>query len=301
MKNNNDKKVLPAFCYPNAEIFKAKILLNNKKKPGIYRWINNINNKSYVGSAKSLSDRLNIYYSTTLDRRLEKGSSAIYSAILKYSYSNFSLEIIEYCEEDLLIYREQYYIDLLKPEYNICKIAGSTLGKVHSEITKEKIRNSTKGKKHYFFGKHHTCETRKKIGEAHKLTVRSYIRPKMRIETKLRLSLVTIGLNVKVFDKENNLIKEFPSINSAAKYFGVNSTTIKTAIKKGRPYRNLIFKSQIKDKRIWVYDLNHRLVNILINVSKASEEFNIPSTTLSRYIKSRKLWKNKYFFYNTCL
>ena len=106
------------------------------------------------------------------------------------------------------------------------------------------------GKKHYFSGKHHTYETRKKIGEAHKLTVLSYIRPKMLIETKLRLSLVTVGLNVKVFDKENNLIKEFPSINSAAKYFGVNSTTIKTAIKKDRPYHNLIFKSQIKDKRI---------------------------------------------------
>ena len=37
MKNNNDKKVRPAFCYPNADTLKAKILLNNKKKPGIYR------------------------------------------------------------------------------------------------------------------------------------------------------------------------------------------------------------------------------------------------------------------------
>jgi len=38
------------------------------------------------------------------------GSSAIYSALLKYGYSNFSLDILEYCEIDALIEREQYYI-----------------------------------------------------------------------------------------------------------------------------------------------------------------------------------------------
>lgn len=61
-----------------------------------------------------------------------------------------------------MIFREQYYIDLLKPEYNICLIAGSTLGKKHSESTKEKISKSIKGKNHPFYGKHHTYETRKK-------------------------------------------------------------------------------------------------------------------------------------------
>lgn len=45
----------------------------------------------------------------------------IYRALLKYSYSNFSLDILEYCELDVLIEREQYYINILKPEYNILK------------------------------------------------------------------------------------------------------------------------------------------------------------------------------------
>jgi hypothetical protein len=74
--------------------------------------------------------------------------------------------------------------------------------------------------------------------------------PKMRLETKLKLSLVSIGVIVKVFDKEKNFVKEFPSINRAAKYYDVGSTTINTAIKTGRPYQNLIFKSQIKDNRV---------------------------------------------------
>jgi hypothetical protein len=33
-------------------------------------------------------------------------------------------------------------------------------------------------------------------------------------------------------------------------------------------------------------------------MSKTSKYFNIPSTTLSRYIKSEKLWKKSYYFYN---
>ena len=85
----------------------------------------------------------------------------IYKAILKHGHSNFSLspyplsppytpftttkvvgggviwgmgeggtEILEYCEPSKVLEREQYYIDLLKPEYNILKTAG--LGNTHS-------------------------------------------------------------------------------------------------------------------------------------------------------------------------
>jgi hypothetical protein len=39
-------------------------------------------------------------------------------------------EILEYCEPSKVLEREQYYIDLLKPEYNILKTAG--LGNTHS-------------------------------------------------------------------------------------------------------------------------------------------------------------------------
>jgi hypothetical protein len=40
--------------------------------------------------------------------------------------------------------REQYYFDLLEPNYNICTVAGSTLGRLHraekKKISKAKIR-----------------------------------------------------------------------------------------------------------------------------------------------------------------
>jgi group I intron endonuclease len=63
----------------------------------------------------------------------------ICSALLKYGYSSFKVYILEYCEKENLIQREQYYFDRLNPNYNICKTAGSTLGRKHSEETKEKL------------------------------------------------------------------------------------------------------------------------------------------------------------------
>jgi group I intron endonuclease len=96
---------------------------------------------TYVGSSADLSNRFSQYYSKKhLDRVLSKGNSIIYSSILKYGYSNFSLQILEYCTPDVLLEREQYYIDLLKPSYNIYQVAGSPLGFKHSLATLEKLR-----------------------------------------------------------------------------------------------------------------------------------------------------------------
>lgn len=48
---------------------------------------------------------------------------------------------MEYCELDKVIEREQYYLDLLQPEYNILKKAGSLLGFKHSAYTIAKMKN----------------------------------------------------------------------------------------------------------------------------------------------------------------
>lgn len=63
----------------------------------------------------------------------------IYKAILKHGHSNFSLEILEYCKPSEILEREQYYIDLLKPEYNLLKTAGSRLG--YTNLTESNLKN----------------------------------------------------------------------------------------------------------------------------------------------------------------
>ena len=87
----------------------------------------------------------------------------IYKALLKYGCSNFSLEILEYCEPSKCIVREQYYLDLLKPEYNISLTAGAPMtGRNHSEETKLLMGLKKAGVGNSFYGKIHNEETLKK-------------------------------------------------------------------------------------------------------------------------------------------
>lgn len=150
--NNNFKtKLIPIVTYTNAEKYKYLILKENKNKSGVYRLNNIIIGKSYIGSSVNLVCRFNNYYSIVfLENKVKKGPSIIYNSLLKYSYYNFSVDILEYCESYLLIAREQYYMDILKPEYNILKVAGSVLGLKHSEVTKAKMRINNIGKKHTY-------------------------------------------------------------------------------------------------------------------------------------------------------
>jgi hypothetical protein len=71
-----------------------------------------------------------------------KSNRPIDRALLKYGFSNFSLEILEHCKKkEILLEREQYYLDNLKPEYNIAEIAGSTLGYKHTSESLAKMRD----------------------------------------------------------------------------------------------------------------------------------------------------------------
>lgn len=117
-KENNNVNIIPVVKYANADLDKSFIYRENISKSGVYRLVNKINGKSHVGSSTSLTNSLSIYYSLDALRKI-KGSIIIYRVLLKYGHSNFSLDIIEYCESSILMKREQYYINLLKPEYNI--------------------------------------------------------------------------------------------------------------------------------------------------------------------------------------
>ncbi len=99
-------------------------------------------NKSYIGSTKtSLVKRLSVHQAY-----LNKGNHTnkrLQAAFDKYE--GFTVKILEEFEyktnKDVAI-KEQYYLDLLKPEYNICQIAYTS---EMSIITREKIRNTIKG------------------------------------------------------------------------------------------------------------------------------------------------------------
>jgi hypothetical protein len=86
--------------YSNVEADKANILSSggfiwsayfpSKNKSGVYMF----NGKRYVGSSRDIRDRMYDYLSI---KSLER---YICRALKKHDYSNFSLEIFEYCSLD---------------------------------------------------------------------------------------------------------------------------------------------------------------------------------------------------------
>lgn len=205
-----------AVIYKNVDAEKLNILKENRKKSGIYRFINLSSNKSYIGSSKNLNQRFLQYYNIIFLAKHSK-SSLIYKALLKYGFSKFSLEIIEYCDPYILLEREQHYIDLLQPEYNLLKIAGSRLGKTHSKETIEKIKKYKKTLEH------RTRMSAARLGKAIPIEVRAKMKAVKEIPTTV--TDITTGITIK-----------YCSCNDAAKALGVSSTTVRNYKKTHKLY-----------------------------------------------------------------
>jgi group I intron endonuclease len=81
----------------------------------------------------------NYFNISYLERETKKNNSLIYRALLKYGYSSFKLDILEYCDLVVVIEKEQYYLDNLKLEYNTLKVARYLPGFKHSAATIDRI------------------------------------------------------------------------------------------------------------------------------------------------------------------
>ena len=220
---NNDSIVVPIISYANVDTDKFVLYKVNKGKCGVYCWNNKITGKSYIGSSVSLSNRFCGYYSlNNLEKKVKKGSSAIYNALLKYGYSKFSLHILEYCKPDVLILREQYYIDLLKPEYNILKVAGSRLGTKQTKKSKQLISKALKGR---IFSK----ESKAKMQAAIKLPQvieTSFFGKTHSIKTIAKISTKK-SLPVKITNLKTVINKIFIGNRQAAKYLKIGESTLR--------------------------------------------------------------------------
>jgi len=72
---------------------------------------NKINGKRYIGSSIYLSNRLKFYFCNSyMESVLKRSRSHICHALLKNGHSNFSLTILEYCDKEKCIEREDFYL-----------------------------------------------------------------------------------------------------------------------------------------------------------------------------------------------
>lgn len=105
----------------------------------IYCIKSNTTNRIYIGSAVNFSNRKKKHIS---DLKLNRHHSPkLQYHVNKHSLNDIYFEVIEKVEkkEDLIL-REQYFLDLLNPYFNCCKIAGSCLGYKIPFKKKEKRR-----------------------------------------------------------------------------------------------------------------------------------------------------------------
>jgi len=114
-----------------------------EKISGVYKIVNTINRKMYIGSSIHINDRWKEHKRYLKNNKHH--SNHLQKSWNKYGKDNFKFEIIERCEENETLIKEQYYLDLYKTYnrnkgYNISTNSSAPMmGRKHSEETKIKL------------------------------------------------------------------------------------------------------------------------------------------------------------------
>lgn len=111
----------------------------NLEISGVYIITNSINGKRYIGSSNNIRKRL--WKHRSLLRHDKHENPHLQNAWNKYGEDNFVYSILEECDVSILLEREQYYIDILKPEYNI------DISTTHEHLNPETIEKMRKSRK----------------------------------------------------------------------------------------------------------------------------------------------------------
>lgn len=165
------------------------ILKNNINSPGIYQIESFKTGKKYIGSTVNISNRICGHHNN-----LSKGAHInkyLQNHVNKYGINDLLFYVVEFCPKEKLLEREQYYIDTRRPEFNIAKVAGNTLGVIHSEEAKRKMSESNKGIPK-------SEEHKKKISESHQ---RHFASPEGK-ETRRKMSEALKG---RTFSEETRM------------------------------------------------------------------------------------------------
>ena len=127
----------------------------------IYRTMNLVNGRFYVG----------MHVTTVLDDGYLGSGKAISSAIEKYGKENFKREVLFFCKdkEELEELEQKIITDKFiqsnKPLIYNMRRGGHGGTSYHTKDTRKRISESLRGKPSWNKGKHHSQDTKRKIGE----------------------------------------------------------------------------------------------------------------------------------------
>lgn len=199
---------------------------------GIYRIVNKINGKCYVGQSTNINRRWACHRDVLNSGR---GRNAHFQyAWNKYGGDSFIFEVLEECQENVLKERELFWIEyyhaldvefgynLMSPthplrhsevsrekmslakkgkylgennhNYGKRGVLSPNYGKHLSEETKRKLSAALSGEKHYLYGKHPSECTKKRMSEAQRGERGHNYGKRLSVETKKQISESKIGI-----------------------------------------------------------------------------------------------------------
>ena len=182
----------------------ADKILADANASGIYQIRNLVNGKRYIGSAKCFRKRWAGHRSGF--KHGNHPNLLLRRSWVKHGADAFVFEILETCSVELLLVREQHWIDSRSPEYNLSPTAGNCLGVKHSPETRRKCSERNRGNK-YCVGRKLSDATKNRIGRANKgkrkgirrdqksiaKTVAAHLGAKRSEETRRRISEARLG------------------------------------------------------------------------------------------------------------
>ncbi len=136
------------------------------KSSGIYQIQSKVNGKTYVGSTVNIKRRVLEGHKNDL-KKGKHINTYLQRHYNKYGVNDLIFGILEFCPKEKLIEREQYYIDTLKPVFNLRKIADSNLGVKWSEESKKRSSIAKTGKKNPAYGIPKTEKQKEAIRKRH--------------------------------------------------------------------------------------------------------------------------------------
>jgi len=230
--------------------------MNHGRVSGVYAITNTEDCRIYIGSSVDVCERWRLH---VLDLRRGKH----HSRHLQNFADKYGLDTLEFCVLEYVTpetdprEREQKYIDLFVPEFNVCKLARSCLGIKRTAETKEKNRQAqikrdlngsrnpmygTKGNKSPNWGKSHRPETIAKMIANHMPCSgkdnpnygkkQSAAATKKANETRRQNTIKKHGKAVLVLNGE--IVFEGATIPECASFIGVSQCSLRRAFYKGK-------------------------------------------------------------------
>ena len=221
-----------------------------KGKGGIYSFVNTLNNKRYIGSAKDLYIRLNEHILN------KKSSAALQKAFEKYGLENFNFCIYEYFTYESKVvshksltdletsYLERFHIDTI---YNYTTSAISIKGYKHTGEAKSKMIKRYENKEnHPMYGKSHTEEALALISKPGELNPMFGRKHSEVTKDNISSKLSKYPLGVGIYDLDNNLIAQFRNNVELAKYLDISRVTVGKSLNSGGIYNKLYYFKAIE-------------------------------------------------------